>query len=80
MRYTANVGHLHAFSIKVNLDQCVSNKMSEATAIKVAVRMSIAFGIIYLREFQTAILVKVLPMKVLVSAEHLKMKIKTRVQ
>lgn len=48
--------------------------MSEAAAIKVAVRVSVAFGIIYLREFQTTVLVKVLPMKVLMSAEHLKMK------
>lgn len=77
MRYTANIGHLHAFSIEVDLDQCVSYKMSEAAAVKVAVRVSVAFGIIYLREFQTAILVKVLPMKILVSAEHLNMKIKT---
>lgn len=48
--------------------------MSEATAVKVAVWVSVAFGIIYLREFQTPILMKVLPMKVLVSAEYLKMK------
>lgn len=73
MRYTTNVGHLHAFSIEVNLDQCVSDKMSEAAAIKVAVRVSVAFGVIYLREFQTSILVKVLPMKIFISAEDLQM-------
>lgn len=74
MRYTANVGHLHAFPVEVNLDECVSNEMSEAAAVKVAVRVSVASGIIYLREFQAAVLVELLPMKVLVSAEHLKMK------
>lgn len=73
MRYTVNIGHLDAFSIEVNLDQCVSHKMSEAAAVKVAVRVSVAFGVIYLREFQTSILVKVLPMKVFMGAEDLQM-------
>lgn len=59
------------FSIEVHLDQCVSYKMSKATAIEVAVRLSVIFAIVYLREFQTSILVKVLPMKVLMSAVNL---------
>lgn len=51
MGYKINSGHLHLFSIEVHLDQCVSYKMSKATAIEVAVRVSVVFAIVYLWEF-----------------------------
>lgn len=52
--------------VDVHLDQCVSYKMSEATAIKVAVWAGVVLAIVYLREFQTPIMVKVLSVEVLV--------------
>lgn len=52
--------------VDVHLDQCVSYKMSEATSIKVAVWAGVVLAIVYLREFQTPIMVKVLSVEVLV--------------
>lgn len=77
MRYAVRVGHLHGFSMKVNLDQRVSHEMSEAAAVEVAVRAGVALGVVDLRELQTSILVKVLPMKILMGAEDLKIRRRT---
>lgn len=54
------------FGVDVHLDQCVSYKVSEATAIKVAVWAGVVLAIVYLREFQAPIMVKVLSVEVLV--------------
>lgn len=51
--------------MEVHLDQRVSYEMSEAAAVEVAVRAGVVLAIVYLRELQTSILVKVFPMEVL---------------
>lgn len=66
-----NETDLHLFSIKVHLDQRVSNQVSETAAIKVAVRAGVVLGVVYLRELQAAVVVKFLPVKVLVGAVDL---------
>lgn len=71
MRIKLNSTYLHVFAVEVHLDQCVSYKMSEATAIKVAVRAGVVLAIVYLRELQTSILVKVLPVEVLMGTMDL---------
>lgn len=63
---TRNSTDLHVLGLDVHLEQCVSYKMSEATAIKVAVWAGVVLAIVYLREFQTPIMVKVLSVEVLV--------------
>lgn len=57
--------------MEVHLDQCVSYEMSEAAAIEVAVGVGVVLSVVYLRELQTAILMKILPMEVLMGAEDL---------
>lgn len=66
-----NSTDLHVLGVDVHLDQCVSYKMSEATAIKVTVWVGVVLAIVYLREFQTPIMVKVLSVEVLVSTKDL---------
>lgn len=63
--------HLHLFSLDIHLDQCVSDEMPEATAIEVAVGVGVVLAIVDLWELQAPILVKILPMEVLMGAEHL---------
>lgn len=55
------------FPAEVHFDQRVSNKMSETAAIKVAVRAGVVLAVVYLRELQTSILMKLLPVEVLMS-------------
>lgn len=57
--------------MEVHLDQCVSHKVSEAAAIEVAVGVGVVLSIVDLRELQTTILVKILPMEVLMGTKHL---------
>lgn len=45
--------------------------MSEAAAIEVAVRVGVVFAIVDLRELQTSILMKVIPVEVLMGTEDL---------
>ncbi len=59
------------FPVEVHLDQCVSYKMSEAAAIEVAVGAGVVLAIIDLRELQTSILMKILPVEVLMGTEDL---------
>lgn len=45
--------------------------MSEATAVEVTVGVGVVLAVVYLRKLQTAILMKVLPVEVLVGTEDL---------
>lgn len=45
--------------------------MSEAAAVKVAVRVGVVLAVVYLRELQTSILVKVFPVEVLMGTVDL---------
>lgn len=59
------------FPVEVHFNQRVSYKMSEAAAIEVAVRTGVVHAIVDLRELQTSILIKILPMEVLMGTEDL---------
>lgn len=59
------------FPTEVHLDQRVSYKVSEAAAVKVAVRVGVVLAVVYLRELQTPILVKVFPVEVLMGTVDL---------
>lgn len=63
--------HLNVFAADVHLDQRVSNQVSEATAVKVAVGPSVVAPVVDLRELQASVLVKVLPVEVLVRTADL---------
>lgn len=58
----------------VHLDQRVSHQVSEPTAVEVAVGTRVVLGVVDLRELQTSIVVKVLPMEVFVSTADLRHK------
>lgn len=59
----------------VHLDQRVSHQVSEPTAVKVAVGTRVVLGVVDLRELQTSVVVKVLPMEVFVSTADLRHKV-----
>lgn len=62
---------LHALPAEVHLDQRVSDEMSEATAVEVAVGAGVVFGVVDLRELQTSVFTQILSVEVLVGAEDL---------
>lgn len=57
--------------MEVHLDQSVSDKVSEATAVEVAVSVHVVFAIVDLRELQTSVVMEIFPMEILVCTEHL---------
>lgn len=55
----------------VHLDQCVADKVSEAAAIEVAVGAGVVFAVVDLRKLETAVLMKVFTMEILMGTEYL---------
>lgn len=75
----SNSTHLHVFPLEVHLDQCVTYKMPEATAVEVAVGAGVVLAIVDLRELQTSILMKIFSVEVLMCTEHLEKRKKSNV-
>lgn len=63
--------HLQRLVLQVHLEQRVSHKVSEATAVEVAVGPRVAPAVVDLRKLQAAVLLQVVSVQVLMLAEHL---------